>query len=137
MFVLLPRIYSQTSMPYTSSYIWAIHCQSCVALKYIYKMVNLKIKILKCHIFKISNLTSKKNLVKNQDSPQKNSKMWSYLSIDNWVPRSGMLLYLHHRNSKLFLHPAKFDNFKDEKISDFKTVSVSQSKNVLDWKLVV
>ena len=29
------------------------------------------------------------------------------------------------------------DNFKDEKISDFKTVSVSQSKNLLDWKLVV
>ena len=25
-----------------------------------------------------------------------------------------MLLYLHHRNSKLFFHPAKFDNFKDE-----------------------
>ena len=53
------------------------------------------------------------------------------LSIDNWVPHSGMLLYLHHRNSKLFFHPAKFDNFKDEKISDFKTVSVSQSKNCL------
>ena len=34
---------------------------------------------------------------------------------------SGMLLYLHHRNSKIFFHPAKFDNFKDEKISDFKT----------------
>ena len=60
-----------------------------------------------------------------------------WLSIDNWVPHSGMLLYLHHRNSKLFFHPAKFDNFKDEKISDFKTVSVSQSKNLLDWKLVV
>ena len=30
-----------------------------------------------------------------------------------------MLLYLHYRNSKLFFHPAKFDNFKDEKISDF------------------
>ena len=29
-----------------------------------------------------------------------------------------MQLYLHHRNSKLFFHPAKFDNFKDEKISD-------------------
>ena len=25
--------------------------------------------------------------------------------------------------------PAKFDNFKDEKISDYKTVSVAQSKN--------
>ena len=36
---------------------------------------------------------------------------------------SRMLLYLHHRNSKIFFHPAKFDNFKDEKIADFKTVS--------------
>ena len=25
-------------------------------------------------------------------------------------------------------HPAKFDDFKDEKISDFKTVSVPQSQ---------
>ena len=40
-----------------------------------------------------------------------------------------MLLYLHHRDSKIFFHPAKFDNFKDEKISAFKTVSVSKSKN--------
>ena len=42
-----------------------------------------------------------------------------------------MFLYLHHRNSKLFFHPAKFDNLKDEKISDYKTVSVAQSKNML------
>jgi hypothetical protein len=35
---------------------------------------------------------------------------------------SGMLLYLHHRN------PAKIDNFKDETISDYKTVSVPQSQ---------
>ena len=48
-----------------------------------------------------------------------------------------MLLYLHHRDSKIFFHPAMFDNFKDEKISDFKTVSVSQRKNLLDWKLLV
>ena len=53
-------------------------------------------------------------------------------SIRDGVLRSGILLYLHHRNSKLFFHPAKFDNFKDEKISDFKTVSVSQRKNLLD-----
>ena len=53
-------------------------------------------------------------------------------SIRDGVPRSGMLLYLHHRDSKIFFHPAKFDNFKDEKISDFKTVSVSQRKNLLD-----
>ena len=55
-----------------------------------------------------------------------------HLSIRDGVLRSGMLLYLHHRDSKIFFHPAKFVNFKDEKISDFKTVSVSQSKNLLD-----
>ena len=42
----------------------------------------------------------------------------SDLSIGNWVLYRWMLLYLHHRNYKLFFHPAKFDNFKDEKISD-------------------
>ena len=52
-------------------------------------------------------------------------------AIASRVPRSGMLLYLHHRDSKMFFHPAKFDNFKDEKISDYKTVSVAQSKNFL------
>ena len=54
-----------------------------------------------------------------------------HLSIDNWVPHSEMLLYLHHRNSKLFFHPAKFDNFKDDEISDFKTVSVTHT--VVKW----
>ncbi len=39
-----------------------------------------------------------------------------------------MLLYLHHRDSKIFFHSAKFDNFKDETISDYKTVSVPQSQ---------
>ena len=29
-------------------------------------------------------------------------------------------------------HPANFDNFKYEKISDYKTVSVAQSRNLLD-----
>ena len=53
-------------------------------------------------------------------------------SIRDGVLRSGMLLYLHHIKFKIFFHPAKFDNFKDEKISDFKTVSVSQRKNLLD-----
>ena len=47
-----------------------------------------------------------------------------------------MLLYLHHRNSQLFFYPAKFDNFKDEKISDYKTVSVAQSKNFAGLKSV-
>ncbi len=48
------------------------------------------------------------------------------------IPYSEILLYLHHRNYKLFFHPAKVDNSKDEKISDYKTASVSQSKNLLD-----
>ena len=39
---------------------------------------------------------------------------------------------MHHRNSKLFFHPAKVDSSKDKKISDYKPVSVSQSKNLLD-----
>ena len=29
---------------------------------------------------------------------------------------------MHNRDSKIFFHPAKFYNFKDEKISDFKTL---------------
>ena len=49
-------------------------------------------------------------------------------SIRNRVLCSGMLLYLHHRNSKIFFLPAKFDNFKDETISHYKTVSVPQSQ---------
>ena len=35
---------------------------------------------------------------------------------------------MHLRNSKIFFHPAKFDNFKDETISDYKTVSAPQSQ---------
>ena len=46
-----------------------------------------------------------------------------------------MLLYLHLRNSKIFFHPAKFDNFKDEKISDYKTVSVPQSQILAGLKI--
>ena len=53
-------------------------------------------------------------------------------SIRDRVLCNGMLLYLHHINFKIFFHPANFDNFKDEKISDFKTVSVSQRNNLLD-----
>ena len=37
-----------------------------------------------------------------------------------------MLLYLDHRNARLFFHPAKFDHLKDEKISDYETVAVAQ-----------
>ena len=44
-------------------------------------------------------------------------------SIRDGVLRSGMLLYLHLILKLDIFHPAKFDNFKDEKISDFKTVS--------------
>ena len=44
-------------------------------------------------------------------------------------------MYLHHRYSKIFFHPAKFDNFKDEKILNFKTVSLSQRKNLLVKKV--
>ena len=43
------------------------------------------------------------------------------LSIRNRVLCSGMLLYLHLISNKIFFHPAKFDNFKDETISDYKT----------------
>ena len=50
-----------------------------------------------------------------------NQNQYDKPSIRDGVLCSGILLYLHHRNSKLFFHPAKFDNFKDEKIPDFKT----------------
>ena len=33
---------------------------------------------------------------------------------------------------RLYFHPAKFDNFKDGKMSDYKSVSVARSKNLLD-----
>ena len=34
---------------------------------------------------------------------------------------------------RLYFHPANIDNFKDEKMSDYKTVSVSQSKNSVSF----
>ena len=74
-------------------------------------------------------LSTKNNQLNNQN---KGCNYMIIPSIRDGVLRSGMLLYLHHRDSKIFFHPAKFDNFKDEKISDFKTVSVSQRKNLLD-----
>ena len=40
-----------------------------------------------------------------------------------------MLLNLHHRNSKL-------DNFKDEKTSDHKTVSVAQRNNCPAYQIM-
>ena len=43
-----------------------------------------------------------------------------------------LMRYLLTAIWRLYFHPAKFDNFKDEKMSDNKTVSVAQSKNLLD-----
>ena len=88
------------------------------------------------HVKKYSaKLSSKLQRTENQEYQKINFVLFGFglgPCIRDGVLRSGMLLYLHHRNSKLFFHPAKFDNFKDEKISDFKTVSVSQRKNLLD-----
>ena len=55
-------------------------------------------------------------------------------SIRDGVQRSAQVCYCTCilREFKIFFQPAKFDNFKNEKISDFKTVSVSQRKNLLD-----
>ena len=39
------------------------------------------------------------------------------------------------REFKIFFHPAKFDNFKDEKISELETVSVSQKKKLAGLKI--
>ena len=50
-------------------------------------------------------------------SPLKqNEKQWFFMR------------YLESAIWRLFFHPAKFDNFIDEKMSDYKTVSVAQSK---------
>jgi hypothetical protein len=65
-------------------------------------------------------------LLKMIDNQAKHST--SKPSIRNRVLCSGMLLYLHHINFKIFFHPANFDNFKDETISDYKTVSGTQSQ---------
>ena len=52
----------------------------------------------------------------------------------NFVEKSKKSLKRKKRfmvNKYFFFQIALFENFKDEKISDFKTVSVSQSKNLL------
>ena len=54
------------------------------------------------------------------------TKLTPIPSIRDRVLCRGMLLYLHLINFKIFFHPAKFDNFKDETISDYKTVPQSQ-----------
>ena len=55
---------------------------------------------------------------------------WPQMKTEKWL----VMRYLLTTIWRLYFHPAKFDNFKDEKMSDYKTVSVAQSKNLLDWK---
>ena len=52
-------------------------------------------------------------------------KMYKTLSIGNWVLHCIVQCY---RNSKLFFHLAKFDNFKDKKISAIKLTQLHKSK---------
>ena len=56
----------------------------------------------------------------------KQAKFCCILNVDREV------LFIEVSGGYIFFHPAKFDNFKDEKISDYKTVSVALSKNLLD-----
>ncbi len=44
--------------------------------------------------------------------------------------------YLLSAIPRIFFQPAKFDNFKDEKISDCKTVSVLKRKKLAGLKIV-
>ena len=51
------------------------------------------------------------------------------------VMKTEKRLFMRYRLTpiwRLYFHPTKFDSFKDEKMS--KTVSVAQSKNLLEWK---
>ena len=43
-------------------------------------------------------------------------------------PKYGKMPSIRNRVLCSGVHPAKFDNFKDETISDYKTVSVPQSQ---------
>ena len=56
-------------------------------------------------------------------------KVSNFINVDKEVLLIELSLSAIRR---IFFHPAKFDNFKDEKISDYKTVSVAQSKNLVD-----
>ena len=51
------------------------------------------------------------------------SKKWLNLSIGNWVLYSGMLLYLHHRNSKLFFI---LQSLAISKMRKFQTIKLHQ-----------
>ena len=54
-----------------------------------------------------------------------------HLIIGNLVLFSRMLLYLHHRNSKLFFDLAKCDTFKDEKYQTIKMFQLHKAKQKL------
>ena len=62
----------------------------------------------------------------------KNKKTASGLSIDNWVPRSGMLLYLHHRDFNFILQrltTSKMRLFHTLKLSQFHKAKNFWTKN--------
>ena len=62
----------------------------------------------------------------------KQAKFCCILNVDREVLFIEVCLLSAFR--RIFFHPAKFGNFKDEKISDFKTVSVSQRKKLAGLK---
>ena len=51
--------------------------------------------------------------------------------VFKYVNRTEKWFFMRYLFKRLYFHPAKFDNFKDEKISDYKIVSVAQSKYLL------
>ena len=63
---------------------------------------------------------------------------WYFVSIFVLTQmKTGKCLFMRYLLTaiwRLYFHPAKFDNFKVETMSDYKTVSVARSKNLLDWK---
>ena len=65
--------------------------------------------------------------------------MFDSLLSDLWTKSKICHKLCHASNIEFFpyIYPAKFDNFKDDKISDYKTVSAAQSKNFLYSKLLV
>ena len=61
-------------------------------------------------------------------------KYMKTLSIDNWVPHSKMLLYLHHRDSKIFfilqsLTTSKMRKFQTLKLSQFHKAKTCWTEN--------
>ena len=47
------------------------------------------------------------------------------MKTDKWF----FMRYLLSAIWRFYFHPAKFDNFKDEKMSDYKTASAALTKN--------